>query len=211
MSGLSNPESITYLQLRQGAFYKKVNAAGENTVSITGEDGVVRHFETYRQLAGRVTKIFTKTEEFKGKPTTKVCMHIVGGGSKFQIEIPTDSGYFRALCQQFFRCNPAEEISFSPVYSDDGTKKSSGMFLSQNGENVGFEFTQKDPGDAPEVDVLVKKSGEKVFDSSERTTWFLNKFNETNAKLTSPTTAALLDEPGDLDAEPESNPDDLPF
>jgi hypothetical protein len=219
MEGLHNGSNGTYLGIVKGKFRIKVQDGTENSVQETNTKGNVNSYLYFNQLTGTVTGFSTRERtDLKGETYLELLITVTAGTTKYIVPVSTKSGYYRALCNQIFSetFDLSKPLTFSPTYSDDGTNKSSGMFVNQNGEGVKpFMYTKDNPLDAPQMKAVLDGKGKHLaWDTSERDTYFLDKFNALNGSLTSHTAAALINTPfdnGDADPENSGDVDDLPF
>lgn len=158
--------SKIYLTIREGKVARK---DGENWV-------------LYNSVTGRILEIGTRENKF-GEQECFIVLDDMG--ERYQLQLKQNGSYFRAFASMAQNINVDSPLEFIPVLKEENGKKNVGLILKQGEQVVKWAHTKKEPNGMPEPEVMTKKSGEKVYDWSERDAFLVDKVNELNARLQS--------------------------
>jgi len=188
--GLNEKKDYTYVQVKLGELVIK-------------KDGNIKKFES---LTGKITKVSFAIEEYEGKKFEKATFSIIDNDADvFMLQMTTDSGYFRGLCNSLKTSEtPTEEISIIPKHTkSNGGKPKTTCIVEQNKNALKHAFTINNMGDLPELEIRDYK-GEKLYDNSNQIVYWKNWLLKTFEPVV--TNSA----PSTVDAAPETT-DDLPL
>ena len=174
--------SKIYLTIREGKVARRV-----------GEE-----WQQYNSVSGKIREIGTRENKFGEQE----CFVILDdAGERYQLQLKQNSSYFRAFASMAMNVDVSKAIEFIPLLKEENGKKQVGLILMQDGNAIKWAHTKGNPNGMPAPEVLEKKSGEKVYDWSERDAFLLDKVNELNARVNG----------GSADADTAEVDDDLPF
>jgi hypothetical protein len=191
MSGLQrNQKNGTFVNIKEGSLVVK------------GSDG---NLESYDSLEGVIEKVEFLTEQYEGKNIEKAKFYVNAIGETFILQIKTNSGYFRGLCNSLASSEaPKEILKIVPsLKKDEKGKPKSTCFVGQNGKFLKHAFTKENMGALPDLDKVTFK-GEVQYDNTKQLEFWKNWLNVIyNSK-------PIINEPGS-DEDDEAYIDDLPF
>jgi len=174
------------------------------------QDGVVNLFG---YVEGWLRDIEVRDDEYKNIKYKKLCLVLSDGTETFQLQMKLNSGYGRAFCKIIKNADLTKPLRLQPAYSEDNDKKSTSMFIDQNGNNLKWYYKNSELRDLPPMEQITFK-GETVWDDSKQQLFFINMLlNEIRPQLD----AAALEVHTPIAAFPQdqaptdSAPDDLPF
>jgi len=185
--GLGNTqENVNYLNIREGKIIQK-NAKGT--------------YDSYTTIVGRITKVSFNIEEFKGKKFEKAKIYINAIGELFCLQMRTDSGYFRGLCNCLRNAKTNEAVGIYPNLKEIDKKTTTTCFVKQNDVWLKHFFTKENMGDFPELKRIEYKD-QIIYDNQEQIdywkNWLINTFNNVTSE------SQIIEADIDL-------PDDMPF
>jgi hypothetical protein len=153
MAGLgTNNQNVTYVNIRAGKLMVK-------------KDGKETFFDT---LEGVITKIVFRIKEWQGRSFEVAEVNVNAVGEAFVLTIGVDSGYFRGFMNSLrSSTKPNEMLTIKPFYKVEADKKTSTVFVIQDGKNMKHFYTKDAMGDFPEIDIVVVK-GQKVYDNGKQ-------------------------------------------
>jgi hypothetical protein len=192
MSGLQKNQNLnaTYVNIKEGALVTKT------------KDGVL---ESYDSLEGIIEKVEFITEEYEGKKIEKAKFFVNAIGELYILQIKTNSGYFRGLCNSLASATaPKDMLKIVPsLKKDDKGKPKSTCFVVQNGKFLKHAFTKENMGELPDLDKITFK-GEVQYDNTKQIDFWKTFLNDIyNLSLKSFQTDNTEDD--------ETYIDDLPF
>jgi hypothetical protein len=192
MSGLQKNQNLnaTYVNIKEGALVTKT------------KDGVL---ESYDSLEGIIEKVEFITEEYEGKKIEKAKFFVNAIGELFILQIKTNSGYFRGLCNSLASATaPKDMLKIVPsLKKDDKGKPKSTCFVGQNGKFLKHAFTKENMGGLPDLDKVTFK-GEVQYDNTKQIEFWKNFLNDIYNSKT------VFHEVGS-DEDDQAYIDDLPF
>ncbi len=191
MSGLQrNQKNGTFVNIKEGSLVVK------------GADG---NLESYDSLEGVIEKVEFLTEQYEGKNIEKAKFYVNAIGETFILQIKTNSGYFRGLCNSLASSEaPKEILKIVPsLKKDEKGKPKSTCFVGQNGKFLKHAFTKENMGALPDLDKVTFK-GEVQYDNTKQLEFWKNWLNVIYNSKT------IINEPGS-DEDDEAYIDDLPF
>ena len=193
MSGLQKNQAnnATYVNIKEGALVVKT------------KDAVL---ESYDSLEGVIEKVEFLTELYEGKNVEKAKFFVNAIGELFILQVKTNSGYFRGLCNSLASSTtPKDMLKIVPSFKkDDKGKPKSTCFVGQNGKFLKHAFTKENMGELPDLDKVTFK-GEVQYDNTKQIefwkNWLNNVYNTTNRIV----------ETNDIEDSDDEFIDDLPF
>jgi hypothetical protein len=160
-----------------------------------------KYFDT---LEGMITKIVFRIKEWQGRSFEVAEVNVNAVGEAFVLTIGVDSGYFRGFMNSLrSSIKPKEILVIKPFYKEEADKKSSTVFIIQDGKNMKHFYTKENMGDFPEIDIIMVK-GKKVFDNTKQLNFWKDWITSTYG----------VDHEGkkqEDDLDMPENFDDLPF
>ena len=185
----------------------------EKTIYVSINNGklVVRQADKstkeYDSVEGHIRKVDFVIEEYNGQKFEKAKFYINAVGELLILQIKTDSGYFRGLCNSLRSGNPKELVEIQPHCSKEDGKVKTTCFVMQNGAALKHFYTKNNAGDYPQLEVHEFK-GKTMYDGTKQIEFWKKWLNETFV-------AAPEDQkPSSAPEAPELNTpleDDLPF
>jgi hypothetical protein len=165
--GLSNDQqSIIYLNLKEGKI-------------------VTKEKDTFSIITGKITEITFSEDEYNGKKYEKAKVFINADGNKYCLQMRTESGYFRGLCNSLKSGNPLELVTLSPNSKIVKEQPITTIFVKQSDKWLKHFHTMENIGDMPPL-VKVEFKGNIHYDNTEQITYWKNwAFNTYNKKATS--------------------------
>jgi len=158
--GLSNDQqNVIYLNLKEGKI-------------------ITKEKNTFTQLTGTITEILFSEDEFNGKKYEKAKVMISADENKYCLQMRTDSGYFRGLCNSLKSGNPLELLTLAPNSKLVNDKPITTIFVKQNDKWLKHFHTMENIGDMPEL-VKVEFKGSVHYDNSNQVNYWKNWANET--------------------------------
>lgn len=155
MSGLKQQSSAaTWISLSEGKFSVK-------------ENGVVNSYPCFE---GTLVGIGFVDKEYDKKPYRQLTMTFFEGGRLFKIGMSSSSGYGKQTILKLLNCDIHHPIEFSPTYESVGSKKNSGMFLSQFGSPIRQKYTKDNPGDCPPAE-STQFDGKTLWSFKKQSEW----------------------------------------
>jgi hypothetical protein len=175
MSGLQKSQntSATYVNIKEGSLVVKT------------KDGVLENFDS---LEGVIEKVEFVTDEYEGKKIEKAKFYVNAIGELFILQIKTNSGYFRGLCNSLASANaPKETVKIVPsLKKDEKGKPKSTCFVGQNGKFLKHAFTKDNMGGLPNLEKITFR-GETQYDNSKQIefwkNWLTDIFNSNSIVL----------------------------
>jgi hypothetical protein len=192
MSGLQKNQNLnaTYVNIKEGSLVTKT------------KDGIL---ETYDSLEGVMEKVEFITEEYEGKKIEKAKFYVNAIGDLYILQIKTNSGYFRGLCNSLASSpTPKDMLKIVPsLKKDDKGKPKSTCFVGQNGKFLKHAFTKDNMGNLPDLEKVTFK-GEVQYDNSKQIEFWKNWLSDLYNSNQTIINNAVID-------EDDEYIDDLPF
>jgi hypothetical protein len=193
MSGLQKNQNlnVTYVNIKEGSLVIKT------------KDGII---ESYDSLEGVIEKVEFLTEQYEGKNVEKAKFYINAIGEVFILQVKTNSGYFRGLCNSLASSlTPKDMLKIVPSFKkDDKGKPKSTCFVGQNGKFLKHAFTKENMGNLPDLEKVTFK-GEVQYDNTKQIDFWKNWLFDIYNLNTKVVETAIIDEDDD------DYIDDLPF
>jgi len=164
LSKLQDGASKIYLSIREGKVARK-----------DGDQWVL-----YNSVAGRLHEVGTRENKF-GEQECFIVLDDLG--ERYQLQVKQGSSYFRAFASMANNIDVDAPLEFVPMLREENGKKNVGLILMQNGKAVKWAHTKNEPNGMPGPEVMTKKSGEKIYDWSERDAFLMDRVNALNARI----------------------------
>jgi hypothetical protein len=163
--GLSNEEqSLIYLNLKEGKIVTKE------------KDSMV----TYASITGKITEMEFVEDEYNGKKYEKAKVFITADNKQYCLQMRTESGYFRGLCNSLKSGKPTELVLLSPNSKVVNGKPVTTIFVKQEDKWLKHFHTLENIGDMPEL-VKVEFKGNVHYDNSDQINYWKNWATKTFA------------------------------
>lgn len=200
---------IIFLQIADGKIVRQHKESTPETTQRTTKTGKVVHEEFYKDLTGYIRNITTKENDY-GKQWQ---ISFADSEDLYVVSMPYSSRYAASFLKALPNVDAKEPVRFMPwsmIDKNDPMKKITGITMYQNDVKVLAAFTKEDPNGLPQMK-KIKIKGKEQWDDSD-----MMEFLESSAMdwqkgiqetLVKKEVAAIVEDA----ANPESNPDDLPF
>lgn len=195
--GLNNSAgAATFVNISKGRLYTKEKDKAPNY---------------FTDIDGTITNVSFEERDFRGDKFEIAKFVLADNNDKFILQMRTDSGYFRGLCNSLKTGDPTDRINIAPSYKEIDDKPQSTCFVKQYGKVLKHAYAKDRMGDLPPVDIVTFK-GKTQYDGSNQVEfwkkWLLSiKFNHpVLAGAPTPLVNADLDNINNKDLA-----DDLPF
>lgn len=172
--GLNNNQSAgVFLQVSRGKLVRQFPQKTEKSVMRVNKNGKTVHEEFYDSLTARLTDIKVKESDF-GKFWTLV---FNDGSMNYFIDLNFSGGYAISFLKALPNADVTKDMTIVPKYTEEGDKKSSVIFINQNGKGLKHFWTKDNPGDLPPM-VKIKVKGKEAWDDSDRLEYLFKYVNE---------------------------------
>ena len=188
----SNQGSGVFLSISNGKLVRQFKSPTDHSVSRVNKAGKEVHEEFYDSLIGQIKDIKTKESEY-GKFWV---VTVSDGTINYFLEMKYSSGYSNSFLKALPNVDLKKPVTLSPKLYIDGDKKSSVLFLNQNGAAFKHYFTKETPNGMPNLE-KIKVKGVETWDDTKRM-----EFLEEYVKTT------ILSKISSL---PEVNEEEVPF
>jgi hypothetical protein len=158
--GLNEKKDITYVQVKNG----------ELVIKKDGES------KKYQSITGQIVKVTYFVEVYEGKRTEKATISLIDDTDViYMLQVPTDSGYFRGLCNSLKTSEfPTDTVTLTPIFSKpNGGKPKTTFIVEQNGIALKHAFTVNHMGDLPDLEKKELK-GQIFYDNSKQIEYWKN-------------------------------------
>lgn len=158
----NNSGGGTFVNIKEGKLY----------TSKKGEDK--KFFDAIR---GTIVSVKFEQDSFDGTAFEKATFTIADGNDKYLLQMRTDSGYFRGLCNSLKSGNPTERTKFTPSYKkEEGETPKTTFFVEQNGKTLKHTHTRDNVGDLPPLEQVTFK-GKTQWDGSNQIVYWKDWLN----------------------------------
>ena len=192
MSGLKETtnEKIIYVNIKEGKLVVRLPD---------------KSLKEYACVEGIIKKVLFVDEEYDGKKFEKAKFYINDIGETLLLQMRTDSGYFRGLCNSLRSASyPKEILEITPHFSKADGKTKTTCFVKQNGVTLKHFFTKNNMGDFPQLEIHEFK-GQTMYDNIKQIDYWKNWMNQTFPEIVEEQKQPKLD------FGSESLVDDMPF
>lgn len=192
--GLENgSKKLSYLNISNGKLVYKETGSEEK--------------KTADSVFGVIKKVEFCDDEYNGQSFNKAKIVISDGGEiDYLLQMRTDSGYFRGLCNSLRSGNPLEAIKISPSAKEVNGKKQITCFVQQDGKWLKHFFNKDNNGDLPILEKVSFK-GKDIYDGTAQVNywkeWLFETYNNANS------TEQINPEEHSIDSFESDN--DIPF
>lgn len=172
--GLNNNQSSgVFLQVSRGKLVRQFPQKTEKSVMRVNKNGKTVHEEFYDSLTAKLMDIKVKESDF-GKFWTLV---FNDGSMNYFIDLNFSGGYAISFLKALPNADVTKDMTIVPKYTEEGDKKSSVIFINQNGKGLKHFWTKDNPGELPPM-VKIKVKGKEAWDDSDRLEYLLKYVNE---------------------------------
>lgn len=134
------------------------------------KDGVEYHSE---YLEGYLKDIFIRDKSFDGTRYKQLCLLIGNDSEDAFVQIRLDSGYGLAFCKIIKNCYFDLMLKIIPVYTEVGEKRTTSLFIHQDGSIVPWYYKKANMKDCPGIQWKIE-NGRYVPDNSRQQEFFIN-------------------------------------
>jgi len=129
---------------------------------------------TADSIVGVIKKVDFADEEYQGQTFNKAKITISDGGdSDYSLQMRTDSGYFRGLCNSLKSGKPLDTVKIVPSLKEVSGKKQITCFVQQDGKWLKHFFNKDNVGDLPPLEKVSFK-GKDLLDGSAQINYWKN-------------------------------------
>lgn len=184
--------SIIYLKVINGQIIKK------------NKD---KSFESYTEISGTIIDVKYEMDRYKESTFEMAKVYIRDGNETYCLQMRTESGYFRGLCNSLKSGDISNPVLLKP-HIDTRENSKTTIFVKQHGEWLKHFHPKDNLGDCPEVKIVIFK-GKEQKDGTEQTEFFKRWLISQNwGGQKDKTIKDAVKERNNFD---EELPDDLPF
>ena len=152
-----------FLSITNGKLVRQFKQPTDKSVKRTNKMGREVHEEFYDSLTGYISDIKTKESEY-GKFWVVI---LKDDKYTYFLEMKYSSGYAVSFLKALPNVSFSELVTLTPKLTIDGDKKSSVVFINQNGVGLKHYWNKANPGELPPLK-QIKIKGVLTYDDSER-------------------------------------------
>jgi hypothetical protein len=162
--GLNNNQvSAIYLQVSKGKLVRQFQNATERSVQRVNKNGKLVHEEFYDSLSAKLMDVKVKDSEY-GRFWT---LTFNDGQMNYLLDLNFSGGYAISFLKALPNADVTKVMTIVPKYTEEGDKKSSVLFINQDGKGLKHFWTKDNPGDLPNLQ-KIKIKGKESWDDSDR-------------------------------------------
>ena len=152
-----------FLSITNGKLVRQFKQPTDKSVSRVNKMGREVHEEFYDSLSGYITDIKTKESDY-GKFWV---VSVKDQEFTYFIELKYSSGYAVSFLKALPNVSFSNVVTLTPKLTIDGDKKSSVLFINQNGVGLKHYWNKANPGELPQLK-QIKVKGVTTCDDTER-------------------------------------------
>jgi hypothetical protein len=210
----NNSNVINYLQIVNGKFALKVDAATKSSVSRMNRNNQIVHEELYGQCGGYLTNISFQDGTFG----TELHIEITERGVKYKIQTLAVSNYAEDFLNRLLNIKLDQVIELhvfeEKVVNEDNSYMKGVLFIKdQNNKNIPKYFSSQNRKNLPEWEKITDDQGKTKFDKSKRIDFYKKMVSQF---VFTPPTTPVVQQQAKIQALPEFmnqslNSEDFPF
>ena len=170
-----------FLSITNGKLVRQFKQPTDKSVKRTNKMGREVHEEFYDSLTGYISDIKTKESEY-GKFWVVI---LKDDKYTYFLEMKYSSGYAVSFLKALPNVSFSEHVTLTPKLTIDGDKKSSVVFINQNGVGLKHFWNKANPGELPQLK-QIKVKGVNVWDDSDRMLYLENYIKDSILPLIKP-------------------------
>ena len=152
-----------FLSITNGKLVRQFKQPTDKSVKRTNKMGREVHEEFYDSLTGYISDIKTKESEY-GKFWVVI---LKDDKYTYFLEMKYSSGYAVSFLKALPNVSFSNVVTLTPKLTIDGDKKSSVLFINQNGPAIKHFFTKDNPNGMPPLE-KIKVKGVDTWDDTKR-------------------------------------------
>jgi predicted DNA-binding transcriptional regulator AlpA len=152
-----------FLSITNGKLVRQYKQPTDKSVSRVNKVGKEVHEEFYDSLTGYISDIKTKESDY-GKFWV---VSVKDDKYTYFLEMKYSSGYAVSFLKALPNVSFSELVTLTPKLTIDGDKKSSVVFINQNGVGLKHFWNKANPGELPQLK-QIKVKGVSTWDDTER-------------------------------------------
>jgi len=152
-----------FLSITNGKLVRQFKQPTDKSVSRVNKVGKEVHEEFYDSLTGFISDIKTKESDY-GKFWV---VSVKDDKHTYFLEMKYSSGYAVSFLKALPNVSFSELVTLTPKLTIDGDKKSSVVFINQNGVGLKHFWNKANPGELPQLK-QIKVKGVSTWDDTER-------------------------------------------
>jgi len=219
--GLEQRAEGNYITILGGKFCQRVPEGTEGAITRVNKIGKTVHEKFYDSFTGKLESIKVKDGEY-GKTWN---FGFRDSGELYILQLSYSNSFSTAFLKQLPNIDLTQEMKVSPSVKEVDGKNRSSLFVNQNGVALKHAYTRENPNGMPDMEQITVK-GELVWDDTKRMvflqdmvdTQIIPKLNSIvaeagieNDPVAVSENPSGLQEPVEVVATDEINPDDIPF
>lgn len=166
------------------------------------------------ELEGTLVDIYTKDEEYEGKPSKKLYVALEDQDTKFALGMHFDSSYASTFLSFIKNADLTQPLTLIPlekeVIKDKVVIKKRSLLVKQNGTFLKGYFTQTEPNGQPQMK-QVKVSGKLVWDKTDLLAFYEEVVDGLKSQLQGKKGVIVKEKAEKLPWDKEEESSDLPF
>jgi hypothetical protein len=169
-----------------------------------------KEIEQYTDITGKIYSVKFKMDRYNDKDFEVAQIFLIDKEQRYCLQMRTDSGYFRTLCNSLKSGKSNEELNIRPFIDDKDGKTKTVMFVRQFDKTLKHYHTSQNMGELPSLRKVVFK-GKEQWDGTDQIEYWKNWMLSQNwfkLKNEDVKTEKVETNHKKLDLE---IPDDLPF
>jgi len=170
-----------FLSITNGKLVRQFKQPTDKSVSRVNKMGKEVHEEFYDSLTGFISDIKTKESDY-GKFWV---VSVKDDKHTYFLEMKYSSGYAVSFLKALPNVSFSEVVTLTPKLTIDGDKKSSVVFINQNGVGLKHFWNKANPGELPQLK-QIKVKGVNVWDDSDRMLYLENFVKDSILPLIKP-------------------------
>jgi len=170
-----------FLSITNGKLVRQFKQPTDKSVKRVNKMGKEVHEEFYDSLTGFISDIKTKESDY-GKFWV---VSVKDDKYTYFLEMKYSSGYAVSFLKTLPNVSFSEVVTLTPKLTIDGDKKSSVVFINQNGVGLKHFWNKANPGELPQLK-QIKVKGVNVWDDSDRMLYLENFVKDSILPLIKP-------------------------
>lgn len=154
------------------------NSAGNLTyVNISKGSLIIKNAnkqaESYTDITGKIYSIKFKMDRYNDNDFEVAQIFLIDKENRYCLQMRTDSGYFRTLCNSLKSGVTYEEVNLRPYIENKDGKTKTVIFVKQNDKTLKHFHTQQNMGELPTIRKVTFK-GKEQWDGSDQIEYWKN-------------------------------------
>lgn len=169
-----------------------------------------KEVKSYTDITGKIYAVKFKMDNYNDKDFEVAQIFLVDKETKYCLQMRTDSGYFRTLCNSLKSGKTDEELNIRPFIDDKDGKTKTVIFVRQNDKTLKHYHTQQNMGELPTIRKVTFK-GKEQWDGSDQIEYWKNWMLSQKWHKINNEDGNSVKKQEKVDNDNLEIPDDLPF